>query len=110
MVCINPLYTARELEYAINKVNVKALVCPRSVGQLNYENIITQMIPDIAEQNRYNIQADNVKGLEKIIFYSTDEPVDGIISWRDLEFAADQSHYDILSSTKLRYVSERSVV
>ncbi|CBY17807.1 unnamed protein product, partial [Oikopleura dioica] len=28
MVNINPMYTARELEYALNKVDAKMLVCP----------------------------------------------------------------------------------
>ena len=43
MVCINPLYTAKELEYAINKVDVKILICPKSVAALDYEKIIGKL-------------------------------------------------------------------
>ena len=32
MVAINPLYTARELEYALHKVHAKILVCPKEIG------------------------------------------------------------------------------
>lgn len=101
MVCINPLYTARELEYAINKVNVKALVCPKSVGPLNYEKIINEMIPDIATRDKYNINSENVKCLEKIFFHSTDAETEGIINWTDLEQAAGNNHYAALAGTKI---------
>ena len=37
MVCINPLYTAPELEYAINKVGAKILLAPKTVAALSYD-------------------------------------------------------------------------
>merc|ERR1711990_937683 len=36
LVTINPMYTAKELEYAINKVDITALICPQEIGPLNY--------------------------------------------------------------------------
>ena len=36
LVTINPMYTAPELEYAINKVDIKCLISPQSIGPLDY--------------------------------------------------------------------------
>ena len=103
MVCINPLYTAYELEYAINKVGIKILVCPKSVGDaLNYHKILTVMIPDLETQDKFNLNSKNVDVLEKIVFYSTDEEIGGVINWKDVEEAGDQSHYKILADVNIK--------
>lgn len=67
MVNINPMYTARELEYALNKVDARMLVCPRfdqsfllfitvfpfrGIGPLDYEQVLKDMIPNLDTQNK----------------------------------------------------------
>jgi hypothetical protein len=44
------MYTTDELQYAINKVNVKCLICPKSIGPLNYHKTISAMIPNLPNQ------------------------------------------------------------
>ena len=41
LVTINPMYTAPELEYAINKVDIKCLISPQSIGPLDYRLVAT---------------------------------------------------------------------
>ena len=102
MVCINPLYTAPELEYAINKVNAKILVAPKSIAALDYHKLVKVLIPDIDEQEPENLKAKNLPGLEKIIFYGNQEETPGIISWKDLQDAGDAKSQKIVDSVKLR--------
>mgnify|MGYP000540639690 CR=1 FL=1 len=102
MVNINPLYTARELEYALEKVDAKILICPKEIGPLNYDETIRQMIPDLNTRNWENLKLPNLPKLEKIIYYSNVEKIDGTILWSDLESAADQKHFKILDSYKVR--------
>lgn len=48
MVCLNPAYRSFELEYALNKVNCKALITANSFKKNNYLEILNEMIPEIA--------------------------------------------------------------
>ena len=59
------------------------------------------MIPTLASQNRNQIAAKNLPGLEKIVFYSCPEVVEGVYRWQDLASAGDQSHFATLSATKV---------
>ena len=102
MVCINPLYTAPELEYAINKVNAKILVAPKAIAALDYDKLVKVLIPDIDEQEPENLKAKNLPGLEKIIFYGDQDETPGIISWKDLKDAGDAKSQKIVDSVKLR--------
>ena len=43
MVNINPLYTTRELEYALEKVDAKMLVCQKTIGPLNYHAKVQEL-------------------------------------------------------------------
>ena len=54
LVTLNPLYTAKELEYSVNKVDIAAIVCPKEIGPLDYHATITEMIPDLAKATRGN--------------------------------------------------------
>ena len=102
MVNINPLYTARELEYALDKVDAKLLVCPKTIGPLNYDATIRQMIPDLDTRNSHDLNLAQLPMLKKIIYYSNTEPLDGTLLWSDLEAAGDQSHYTLLDSHTVR--------
>ena len=62
LVSINPLYTAKELEYALAKVNVKCLICPKEIGPLKYNQIIRQMIPNLDELNKNELNIPHLPG------------------------------------------------
>ena len=98
---INPLYTAHELEYALNKVKVKVLICPQTIGALDYGNILTELIPDLASRDRFNLKCKNIETLEKIIFYSSPSEFPGVLKWEELEQAAQQCDFKTLSEIKV---------
>ena len=52
LVTVNPLYTPKELEYAINKVDIAAIICPKEIGPLNYHNTIQKVIPGLCESKK----------------------------------------------------------
>ena len=102
MVNINPLYTAPELEYALNKVNVKVLICPETIGALDYYSILQDLIPDLEKRDRNDLKVSSLKTLEKIIFYSNPEPKAGTFQWPDIEQAAESKDFNKIESLKIR--------
>ena len=87
MVNINPLYTSRELEYALEKVDAKMLVCPKTIGPLNYHAKVQEMIPNLAEQDRFGLNVPSVPTLKKVVYYSCPEAEAGTFQWSELEQA-----------------------
>jgi len=87
MVNINPLYTSRELEYALEKVDAKMLVCPKTIGPLNYHAKVQEMIPNLAEQDRFSLNVPSVPTLKKVVYYSCPEAEAGTFQWSELEQA-----------------------
>ena len=104
MVNINPLYTAPELEYALNKVNVKVLICPETIGALDYYSILQDLIPNLEKRDRNNLKVPSLKTLEKIIFYSNPEPKAGTFQWSDIEQAAESEDFNKIESIKIRSI------
>ena len=49
LVTLNPMYTARELEYACNKVNIAGILCPKEIGPLGmlHRKIINTFLSNI---------------------------------------------------------------
>merc|ERR1712227_73070 len=113
MVNINPLYTARELEYALEKVDAKMLVCPKEIGPLDYDTTIRQMIPDLENRNSMNLKLPKLPLLEKIVYYSNSDNISGTILWSDLEKAGqssdfrevDESKVDVNSTANIQFTS-----
>ena len=95
------MYTASELEYAINKVEVKILICPQTSSIRNYGKIIFELISDISERDPHHLKCPKLKTLNKIIFYSSDTDFPGVIQWNELEQAAQQNHFKSLSEIKV---------
>ena len=56
LVTLNPLYTAQELEYAINKVDIAAIICPKEIAHLDYHDTIQKMIPGLTTSTRGKLQ------------------------------------------------------
>ena len=63
MVTINPMFTAPELEYAINKVDIVGLICPQEIGPLDYRATLNNMIPDLEKSEAGNLNFSNVPTL-----------------------------------------------
>ena len=100
-VSLNPLYTVPELEYAMNKVGAKALVCPKELGPLNYHAALTSLIPDLDKQDKFNLKSSAMPNLKTIVYYTCYEEVGGVIRWDELEEMGSDKNVTELRSIKV---------
>jgi len=103
LVTLNPLYTASELEYAINKVDIAALICPKEIGPLDYHGTIQQLAPDLTKGTRGALNFSNVPTLKSVIYYSMDddESIDGVFNFEDLYNAGGSTQLETLKNVKI---------
>ncbi|GAC24239.1 fatty-acyl-CoA synthase [Paraglaciecola mesophila KMM 241] len=67
MVCLNPAYRLRELEYALNKVECKAIVCAEQFKTSSYPKMLQQLIPELAHCEPGKIESSVTPHLRSII-------------------------------------------
>ena len=101
MVNINPLYTTRELEYALEKVDAKMLVCPKTIGPLNYHAKVQELIPNLSEQDRFSLNVPSVPTLKKVVYYSSPEAEEGTFQWSELEEAGSDADLKTVNEIKV---------
>jgi len=101
LVSLNPLYTVPELEYAMNKVGAKALVCPKELGPLNYNAALTSLIPDLDKQDKFNLKSSAMPELKTIVYYTCYEEVGGVIRWDELEEMGSDKNLTEVRSIKV---------
>ena len=83
MVCINPAYRLRELEYALNKVECKAIVCAEQFKSSCYPDMLQELLPELAQCAPSNIQSDAFPHLRNIIKMG-DSVVPGMLNYADV--------------------------
>ncbi|KAK9890742.1 hypothetical protein WA026_012090 [Henosepilachna vigintioctopunctata] len=62
LVALNPNYQIPELEYSINKVGIKCLICPDKIKRMHFHDMLSEMIPDL-----HKSQAKNIKSKEHLL-------------------------------------------
>jgi len=67
LVNLNPAYRLNELEYALNKVQCKALLLAPAFKSSNYLEMIETLVPELACATNYKIEAKRVPSLQHII-------------------------------------------
>ncbi|MGB5164426.1 MAG: AMP-binding protein [Woeseiaceae bacterium] len=67
MVCINPAYRLYELEYALNKVECKALIAAEQFKSSKYLDMINQLAPELAESEPGQLHAAKLPALRTVI-------------------------------------------
>jgi fatty-acyl-CoA synthase len=67
MVCINPAYRLYELEYALNKVECRALVTAESFKTSHYLKMLQDLAPELATAAPGKLRAHKLPHLEKVI-------------------------------------------
>uniref|UniRef100_A0A0N5CHQ8 Medium-chain acyl-CoA ligase ACSF2, mitochondrial n=1 Tax=Strongyloides papillosus TaxID=174720 RepID=A0A0N5CHQ8_STREA len=83
LVNINPGYRINELSYAIKKVGVKVIVCPKQFLSSKYYEMLCRIIPEINElpEGVSGIKSKNYQSLEHLItFDDSNETLKG--SWK----------------------------
>lgn len=67
MVCINPAYRLYELEYALNKVECKAIVSAERFKSSEYLQMLQALAPELANSNPGQLQSKKLPHLRSVI-------------------------------------------
>lgn len=67
MVAINPFYEAPEIEFCINKVGIKAMLCQLKHKEKNYYELLGQVVPELFECEPGKLDSCKVPTLKTII-------------------------------------------
>ncbi|MGO3859634.1 MAG: AMP-binding protein [Neisseriaceae bacterium] len=83
LVNINPSYRRTELEYAINKVTCRAIVMASAFKDSNYNDMICDLAPELADAGSGPLKAQRLPSLEYVISINN-EPRSGMLNFSDL--------------------------
>ncbi len=83
LVNINPAYRIVELEYALNKVACKAIICAERFKSSNYLEMLLEIAPELASQDAGRLNAARLPDLRVVVSM---EPSDltGVLAFPDL--------------------------
>ncbi|WP_299976631.1 AMP-binding protein [uncultured Pseudoteredinibacter sp.] len=96
MVCINPAYRLYELEYALNKVQCKAIISAESFKSSRYLDMLDELMPELKNHSPHvddsplptkALQSKNLPSLEWVIRMG-DTPSAGMLNFSELQSLA----------------------
>jgi len=83
MVCINPAYRMSELEFALNKVECKAIITAPNFKSSDYLDLLNRLIPELATSEPGQLNSTKLPHLKSIIRMG-DEKTPGLYNFDDL--------------------------
>lgn len=69
-VAINPAYQSRELEYCVNKVGIKSIICGHKFRKQDYYEVLTHVCPELPSCEPGKLKSKQVPGLRSIVTIS----------------------------------------
>ena len=98
LVTINPAYRTHELEYALTKVECRALVLIPSYRATDYAALLSEIAPEIATAEPGSLHAARLPALRFVIALG-DAPIPGMLAYEDLvDLPGDE---DVATATDL---------
>jgi fatty-acyl-CoA synthase len=97
LVTINPAYRLAELEYALNKVECKALVLADKFKSSDYVKMIQTLAPEIGSSTPGNLKAEKLPHLRLAAVIAKEAP-DGFMTFGDIMDAATPAAADDLAA------------
>jgi len=103
LVNINPAYRLFELEYALNKVDCKALITATSFKSSDYVGMLRELAPELDNCSGRGLHAAKLPSLQTVICLC-DTTVPGMMRFQDIAALANTFHKSRLAelSTRLR--------
>ena len=95
MVCINPAYRLHELEYALNKVECKAIVTAESFKTSDYLKLLENLAPELARCEPGQLRAPKLPHLTTVIRMGSDK-TPGMYNFDAVCDMGEDSHYERL--------------
>jgi len=100
LVNINPAYRLHELEFALNKVDCKALVLPRRFKSSHYLDMLTELAPELAECSPGQLASARLPTLRDVILLD-DVAAPGTRAWREVAALGDAQAIEQLHHVEL---------
>ncbi|XP_042231461.1 medium-chain acyl-CoA ligase ACSF2, mitochondrial-like isoform X2 [Homarus americanus] len=103
LVNINPAYRPSELEYCLNKVSVKAIVCHEKFKTSDYYQMLCDLAPELPSSPKGELKSSKLPHLKQVIMCSA-RNLSGAYKFGDVLEAGDNSHVKILGklSSKIK--------
>ena len=100
MVCINPAYRLHELEYALNKVECRAIITAESFKTSHYLQMLQQLAPELQNCTPGKLGAQKFPHLEMVIRMGEDATT-GMLNFPDVCDMGTAAEYAQLEATKI---------
>lgn len=97
LVCINPAYRAFEVEYALNKVECRALVCAESFKETHYLEILADLAPELTQATPGALSSSRLPHLETVIRLG-ESSSPGMYRFSDICALGTDTHYAQVSA------------
>ncbi|MGY8632007.1 AMP-binding protein [Bradyrhizobium sp. 14AA] len=95
LVNLNPAYRARELQYALNKVDCKALVMAVGTKSTNFFDILSEIAPELRTSEPLHLSSSLVPKLKAVVHLgSHGEP--GALNYQDVISLGARQHNNAL--------------
>ncbi|XP_063338012.1 medium-chain acyl-CoA ligase ACSF2, mitochondrial [Pelmatolapia mariae] len=90
LVAVNPAYQVQEVEFALQKVGCKAVVCPTQFKTLNYCDMLRNICPEIETSSPGDIKSSRLPELRSVIVLDSRQP--GMLHFEDVMQAGGSQH------------------
>ena len=114
LVTINPAYRVHELAYVLEQSGCKGLVMQNQFKTSDYEGMISELCPDLAECSAGALNSEQFPNL-KVVISVTSSDLTGIYDWTDFlglasnksdeELSLRQSNQDMDDAINIQYTS-----
>jgi fatty-acyl-CoA synthase len=105
MVCINPAYRLYELEYALNKVQCKAIITAESFKSSQYLEMLNTLAPELQESAPGHLQSEKLPHLKTVIRMG-DESTAGMLNFTDICTQGSNAEYQRLEELKTQLLPD----
>ena len=97
LVNINPAYKGTELEYCINKVDLKCLIFATQFKSSAYAQTILDLCPELVEQKPGHLHLKNLPSL-RILVQISETPIAGAYSFQEIVKKATSGYFERLDN------------
>ena len=100
MVCINPAYRLFELEYALNKVECKAIISAESFKSSEYLSMLNELAPELKTSQPGKLNAEKLPHLTTVIRMGNDK-TPGMYNFEAVCQAGGEKEQETLATLRL---------
>jgi len=99
MVCLNPAYRLHELEYALNKVECRAIITAESFKTSHYLQMLEVLAPELKHCQAGALQSEKFPHLQSVIRMGDDASA-GMLNFPAVCAMGSDTHYQQLSKVQ----------